>query len=218
MGLGEGPDWLLHLEKTLHEVAQTLFSTQRDFDIVDEDSLIRARAKNGRWSIGGEEFRVLILLPGTILTEAAGDAVAGFIKSGGKVMAFRPDPVVRFGGGPEGANEPLASVLKRREDLRLFDDADSPWLKAVAESISPSLRFDPPGKDLYVRRARTESRRLFLVVNTSRADYHGSVALDGSRELEVWDPWTGEKADGRHVEIEGFGAAVVATGPAPVEP
>jgi hypothetical protein len=215
-GLGEGPDWLLHLETTLHRVAKTLFSTQRDFDLVDEDSLIRGKVKDGAWRIGEEEFCVLILPPGTILTEPAAEAVEGFIKAGGKVIAFQPDPVVPLSRGPKGKNEPLASVLKNREGLHLFDGADSPWLEKVAESVTPSLGFDPPSTDLYVRRARTDSARLFLVVNTSRNDYHGTVDVGGGHE--IWDPWTGSGELGPGFEVEAFSARVVTTGLAPVGP
>jgi hypothetical protein len=218
MGPGEGPGWLNHLERTLHEAAGTLFSTQRDFDFIDEDSLLRGRAKNGGWSISEEEFRVFILPPGTILTEPAAEAVEGFINGGGKVIAFRPDPVVRLGGGPEGMNEPLESVMESREGLHLFDGADSFWLERVAESVPPSLRFDPPSKDLYVRRARTESGRLFLVVNTSREDYRGSVSVHDSRELEVWDPWSGTQDSACGMEIQGFAAKVVTAGLAQMDP
>jgi hypothetical protein len=210
LGPDQRPDWLVEIESTLHTVARTLFSTQRDFDFVDEELILSGRRKDDGWYIADEEFKTLIMMPGTILSEAAAGAVRGFVEAGGRVIAFGPEPTVRLGRALLGRREPLEAWLAEEFSISVFETGDRAWLDAVADLVPPAVVFEPAAPNLFVRHSRVESIDVYLVVNTGQERYQGEINTGAEKSaIEVWDPWTGQRVPESPFEIEGHGVRMV---------
>lgn len=209
-GPQERPAWLQELESACYDVARMLLSKQRDFDFVDEDLLLRATLHQGAWHIADETFTVLVLPPGTLLAERVAERIAAFLRSGGTVVAFRPQPMVRYGTGLEGREEPLTHRLGSDRSLLLFDTDDPTWLSVLSAHVPPALHFDPPVHTLFVRHARVAGGDICLIVNTNTEAYAGSVRFPaGEGAVECWDPWTGAQVLPEPFTIEGHGVRIV---------
>lgn len=64
----------------------------RDYDALDEDSLLRATVRDGKLVIGEESFSTLILPACTNLPPGAADRLADFVEAGGLLIALKALP------------------------------------------------------------------------------------------------------------------------------
>lgn len=213
VGFEDRPSWVKTLDENLHAVARGLFETQRDFDFVDEELLLQARLENGELRIADENFRALLLPPGTILPEPLARVIKDYLRQGGTVIAFQPEPVVRTGAGPRCNEILLSAQVSPEAQLNCFSDHQEAWLKALAPLAPPALQLTPAATNLFVRHAQTEHQDLYLVVNISDALYQGNLACaQEERPMEVWDPWENVAVQSVPFLVPGYSARVVVAG------
>ena len=96
-------------------LAKTLVANGYDFDIVNDDLLRhRARFRDGRIAINGQEYRMLILPRATVVPIETMRVIAGFARAGGVVVALDAIPAAAAGMGNHQKND---DELKRIAEL-----------------------------------------------------------------------------------------------------
>ncbi|WP_285779696.1 hypothetical protein [Microtetraspora sp. NBRC 13810] len=82
-----------------------------DADVIDEDSVLRAEAGDGRLSVSTESYRVIVLPAVTVLDEDVAARLAEFAASGGLLVSIGTDPVPGAVHTPDAAG--LGEALSR---------------------------------------------------------------------------------------------------------
>jgi hypothetical protein len=206
----------------LLRVERQLMEGQRDFDLIDEQSLASALPLEGGTfrNLSGHAYRAVIVPPSSVISRAAIERLQAFAKAGGKV--------VFLGRLPSLAND--------RTFLNAAAPPDLAW--AVAEpsgEITPrvadalpaaDVRFDRPQAAVkYLHRGWSDGEMYFFF-NESAERQERSATLAGRGRAQIWDAETGRirpirsiAADGKTVTIplmlEPWQTQFVVLGPVP---
>lgn len=92
-----------------YSVADELFNQGVDFDFLDDASIHRAEAKDGKLTVAGESYRVLVLPDLRTVSFKTMEKALAFYRSGGKVVAldYLPESSDRV-----GRNDPLLAAME----------------------------------------------------------------------------------------------------------
>lgn len=132
----------------------------RDYDALDEESLLRAQVCDGTLVIGAESFSTLILPACSRLPDGARELLERFVASGGNLVALQ----VRPAGVPVGTivvqtEEECAAAVNLRPPLvesplpTLHRRADGLNLLLVTATTGMATRVQPPPRAWWARRA-----------------------------------------------------------------
>lgn len=178
---------------------------RRDYDVIDDASLQRARVEDGALIIGAECYRALVLPECRTLEAASVDVLLRFVDGGGLLIAIGALPALSV----VSDSDALGELRQRFADgrARQIDDAESLPLalapmQRVIDAPVPTLHRRIDGRDvLFVPAAapyatRQERNRSWLDVAYSfdPGDYQRNmcVTVRGVRGVpELWDPYTG---------------------------
>ena len=180
------------LDKPLDSLLTTLMRNQRDFHLGDEllmenGGAAEARvvkSKNGpRLVVGQMEYRVVIVPPGTTLSENTVRLLDEFAAAGGPVLAIEPLPTLIDARPATGAVLPATT--------RIVTIADVP---AVLDEMLP---FDVRVANhplIWAHHRRIGGTEVYFLANTD-LDQGGvaTVAIRGGGRLEEWDAVSGEQ-------------------------
>jgi hypothetical protein len=177
----------------LNTFARALLATHYDFDFGDEQIMATDGAVQDKalW-VGQAPYKVVVIPPDTrTLLSTTVDLLEVFLDAGGSVIAVEPLPTMI----ETEPSERLAALLAH---ARVTVVPDKAGLQAALEAAVPrrvSLR-NMQGQEaaslLYMQRA-FEDKFAYFVVNTDRHNgYDVDLALEGSGQLEEWNPITGE--------------------------
>ncbi len=207
----------------------------RDFDVVDDEAMTRARIEKGTLTIAEESYRAVVLPGCTVLESATAAALVRFIESGGLVVAVGPLP--EFAAGRMADGKPIDELARLIRGGRALHVQRADELPGVLSRIPRRVETDVP---TLLRRA---GERTVLFVPGVRLDhiYFGDsgdrgwhfvndpspavrrVRVRGLRSApEMWDPLSGERrqlearidAEGVTVDVplEGQPAALLVWG------
>ncbi|MCX5529583.1 glycosyl hydrolase [Streptomyces sp. NBC_00006] len=203
-----------------------------DFDVVDEDSLHRAKAGDGKLRVGALGFRTVLLPSVTHLRPGTAEQLVALLDAGGQVVVVGADPVTVTGRDSSPALAALVEHPKLiradtpEQAVRLTADAGTPaWaphgLRArrrgdVTAAFVPAAE---PNATAYPLRQDPDSLHWDEIdfdpgryAARTHVDVAGPVA-----EAEVWNPATGERrpapivpsSAGSRIEVDLAGAPAV---------
>ena len=162
---------------------------RRDFDVLDDDSVLRGTSVDGRLRIGAESYRVVVLPGGAEVQPPTAAALRSFAESGGVVVAVGAAPtaladVARVATSPDQLPELLADVPRTVDapvPTLLRTDGRSAVLLVVG--AAPGATVQPPE-----RAWRTEGYDF----DAGRYARSVQVAVRGVVEpVALWEPGTG---------------------------
>jgi len=227
---------VLQVERAFQDISERLFRAQRDFDYVDGRGLTEARVEGNAFHIR-ERYRVLILPWTETIPQEAWEKAAGFVRSGGAVVALGTLPVNSLSDFPSDAIKALTAEIFGAQALQkdvshpqmhrnskggvgVFLPAGSEiWLPAVLNVLlEPDLAASTDSPLRYTHRHLMDGDA-YYIINDSPAPVEESVSLCGRGEAHLWDPEDGSirplgaERDGKrsrvHLKLSAYGAAFV---------
>jgi hypothetical protein len=207
----------------------------RDFDVVDDEAMTRARVEGGTLSIAAESFRAVILPGCAVLESATAAMLVRFIESGGLVVAVGPLPA--FAAGRRADRAPVDALARLFAAGRAIHVERAAELPAVLARIPRRVETDVPtllrrvgGRTvLFLPGVRLDHNyygdtgdRGWHMINQPSPDMR-RVRVRGLKSApEMWDPLNGERrplearvdAEGVTVDVplEGQPAALLVWG------
>jgi hypothetical protein len=179
------------LDRALDDLLMALMQNQRDFHLGDEMSMApgapcEARVVAGEAGpehhVGQMIYRVVIVPPGTTLTQNTARLLSEFAAAGGPVLVLEPTPAL-IDGRP--ADEPVLPETARAVDL------DS--LPQVLDDVLPFDIRVPGRPAIWAHHRRVGETEVYFLANTDRGSGGpATVELQGAGRLEEWDPVTGD--------------------------
>ncbi len=197
----------------------------RDFDVVDDDSLVRASFVDGALRIGDESYRAVVLPGCRVLEPATAAALAAYAEAGGLVVAV---------GDVAAALRPLvdAAVISHVVGAGDLPDALRPLARRVVAPVPTLLRSDGDSALLLVVGAHPGATLADREWKTAGYDFdparyaHSTTVtvVDVAGPVALCDPGTGvvtalpARVEGGALRVEiplhGGPAALVLFGPA----
>ncbi len=190
------------VENTWRAAAESLFTSQRDFTIVDSRTLAEAKIDAGALVHGQLRWRVLVLPATDTLPLAAWENVARFVQNGGIVISL--------GSTPLNSDSEFPSTRVQALGKELFGDRGTEpsvtargsegagvFLPSGSEGLLPVVLDGLLERDVTVHTLRSPVRathrringdEVFFLVNDSGKPWQGEVTLSASGAGERWDP------------------------------
>jgi len=106
---------------TMNDLAGLIYRSGIDFDFVDDASLLRSEAGEGKLTVSGLEFRVVVLPPMTTIQTAILEKIKAFYEEGGTVVAFGRLPQASAENGRDDPN--VQRLLSEIFGIREGDEA-----------------------------------------------------------------------------------------------
>ncbi len=135
----------------LHEaIAETLLSSQCEFDFIDDDTLASGICQNGFIQIGTMQYDTLIVPATRWMTDNAIESLKRFVHAGGKLIIID--------GHITGFDE---NQSDKRNNIFHISTAELPKL------LSPIVKFETPTKNIRVCKRKLENASIYFLVNES---------------------------------------------------
>ena len=186
-----------------------------DFDVVDDESLVRAQVRDGAAHVNGFGFRTVILPEMSCLAAPVAERLLELLDAGGRVIVVGPAPE-RAAGGWRADDEERDAVVRRLAEHPGLELAEDP--EAVVRALDDLPRFAAAANGV---RARWDGDLALALVpgafpnatayplrKTMGSNAWDDIDFDarryaGSQELrvvgtvveaELWNPATGARA------------------------
>ncbi|MEV3973239.1 glycosyl hydrolase [Streptomyces sp. NPDC050698] len=185
------------------------------FDVVDDDSVRRARATGGALRIGGLAYRAVLLPSASVLEEETARRLAELLDAGGRVVVVGRPPATA--AGRSGDDAVVAALLAHPRLER------APGPEAGAAAVTDLAGYATGEVPLLVRRRGNEAVALVTAAfpeigahplrpSGSRPEPLRSTSVTvraAVAEAEVWDPATGSRRPARVTVGEGDALSTV---------
>ncbi|MEM2816568.1 MAG: glycosyl hydrolase [Candidatus Bathyarchaeia archaeon] len=181
-------------DRKVWRVAQQLLENQRDFDFVDEESLLTVlKIDNGGFrNLSGQTYRAVIIPQVSVLSRKLIERLKEFAESGGRVIFLGYKPFMVVGDS--------FMTAERSVDLSwaicLPDEDVTPHLLKILPEPDVLLdRFIPSVKYLHRRWFDVD---IFFFFNEGAEKVRCKAIVSGSGSLQVWDA-----ESGRNISLDG---------------
>ncbi len=175
----------------LHEdIAETLLSSQCDFDFIDDDTLAESTSSDGNLSIGTMNYDTVIIPATKWMAPEAIDGLRRFVKSGGNLIAV--------GGNIDGFDEPVRNVE----------------LNELPAMVKPLVRFETPCKDIRVCKRVWDNMSFYLLTSESSEPIKIKALFDEQDPAALCDLEAGKllALENNELEFEPWGSVAVLFG------
>jgi hypothetical protein len=199
-----------------------LFAAQRDFTVVDADTLAGARLEGDALVHGSLRWRAVVLPGVDTLPLAAWQKLDQFVERGGLV--------VTLGSRPANSEEEFPSRRVARIGRSLFGEGQAPvvhpagrghgvWLPAGSEALLPQVLdralgqdvvIEPPGAPIRITHRRVGEREVYFLVNDSAGDWQGEARVHATGHGLWWNLADGTSeaiapGDAVPLKLDGYG-------------
>lgn len=173
-------------KNTAFDLGKRLMAAGINFDYIDNDSLARAKVKDGRLVVenAGASYQALVFPNMDAVRWESIEKAAEFSEGGGHVIAVGTLPKV---SDHAGRNDPKLTEINERA----FKPADRlAQTKQVVGRMQQAFVQDVRGVGLTVRALHRNVgfREVYMVMD---ADPGSVVEFRTKGTVELWDPWTG---------------------------
>lgn len=206
------------IESVFDGVSDVLYSANRDFTYVDTRALSDARVKGDTLKHGNLWWRVLVLPATDSMPLKAWEAVAGFWRKGGVVIAV--------GALPTNSEKEWPSPRVQAIGREIFGEGEGPcvitnkaggtgvllptgMMALLPTVIDALLEHDAAVTDVKapvkITHRRIDDHDVYFAINDSAAAWKGEIRFCGDGVSEQWDPATGKMAQiagGKSVSIQ----------------
>lgn len=173
----------------LNDFTKDLMSNHINFDYGDEDIIARiGGAGYGKVTVGDMEYDTVVIPPGTeTLYKSTLDILEAFMNSGGKV-------VDQSGGIKYIEGEPSSDIYRLYSNQNLVKTAGiNETVAYLNKEVSVRLSHGHCAKNIFsMVRDMGDATMLFMINNDKDSSYDTEVVLEGTGNLEEWDPLTGD--------------------------
>jgi hypothetical protein len=185
----------MQIDDGFRETCHQLLTNQRDFEVLTEELLGKAKINKGRLELAGQRFAFLVLPEARMLSEASIKKIESFAASGGRVIFTGSLPSMSPAKGEDATMRKRAEALMASHSERTrFVKTESRFgqtVKWMAEQLPPVIRWNGQ-KAVRLAHQRESGREIILVANPSAAAVQGKLACAFGGGVSVWDPETGK--------------------------
>ncbi len=208
------PDSVARMEAAFAPLGEALLAIHRDFVVLDEEYLAKAKVRDGGFEVNGLHFQALVLPPMTAIGAAALDKVREIAQGALAVSVDNDRLRVLNADGEQWAETDAIEGMVRAPDF----EADT--LETALASLPPDVRIDN-APDLHYLHRRKEGQDFYFFANTDQEPVACRVSLATAGAASLWDPETGNTAplseqceeDGRlafPLRLAAMGSALIA--------
>ncbi len=197
-------DRIDELDGQFKRVQDILLSDQRDYEIGDEELLLRhGVVRDGALTVGDSSYAVVVLPPLTVLRETTVRLLEEFVANGGSLIAVRP--TATYVEGVKDARR-VNALLK---SSTVVDLSPAPLRNAIDAEIPRSVSVRARGNrrvdDIHVHQRNWSETDLYFFTNCSRTRAQDvAIHLRGPGKLTLWDTRTGARRALPAVERNGY--------------
>jgi len=175
--------------QSMLKVARALLEHQRDFDFVDDRSVVSLLTLEGNElkNLSGQGYGAVLIPSVTAMSKAALDKLKAFSLAGGKVIFLGSQPSMVVEGTFLNATFPADLNWAMHEPLGELTDA------MLAALPSPDVVFDRPCPDIKYCRRSWRDADVYFLFNESDQGQVRTVTLTGSGDVQVWDAFSGDR-------------------------
>lgn len=217
------------IETIYKAIIEGLFSSQRDFLIIDNEAITKGTVKNGVLNYNGLQFRTIILPGVDTLPLKVWSKLSEFVNSGGILFLVGnlpensetefPSPKVKnivnswFGSGNISDDALLSSSVSKQSGIVNFLPIG--FASTIADLISVNLpsqvKINGNHNNIRVSKRTIQGNTLFFVINDSAVKWNGSIEFKKCNLCEIYNPGDGSViSSGTNLfsgmEIEPYGA------------
>jgi hypothetical protein len=192
-------------ESEYYQLTEKLFYGQIDFDIIDDESVLRADCSKGRLGVSGESYRILIVPPMTCIRRDTLAKIAQFHKGGGIVigLSMLPTDSVEAGAEDGQVKQMVEAIFGPDPGPAGFGGRGGAAGKAfflpdgffqADRLIQENLPLDmvTPVSSLLANHRRVGNQDFYLIYNSSNQAVDGEVKLKTAGQPVLWDAETGK--------------------------
>ena len=161
-----------------HPIPGVLTRLARDFDVLDDDTVARAKVCAGQLETEHERYRVVVMPACSVLEQPTAERLGEFVESGGLLVAVGTKPERIFGAADESVRAELLEKL-RGERVRLVEDPEH--LGALLEDVRPLIEAPVPT----LVRQSGDWTVAFVPATASRATVFGLSSVNDERDLDA---------------------------------
>jgi glycosyl hydrolase family 106( putative alpha-L-rhamnosidase)/glycosyl hydrolase family 2 len=217
----KGPDYNQYMK-----ISRLLYDAGMDNDIIDDDSILAGRVKDGKFLVAGNEYRALVFGPETTMRQSVLEQAQRLVDSGGIVFFSGKIPTATVEGGRQDPDltkriKKLFQLNRIKNELLTIPSAKGGFVGFVPQkemnTIPNLLTYDASldrdfiaqGGKVYIQHRRIKDTHVYLVQNTETQDINLKARCRVDGMCELWDPFTGgiravdrfERKDGyTHIE------------------
>jgi DNA-binding CsgD family transcriptional regulator len=182
-------------------LVDTLLRIHKEFDFLDDISLLDTKIHNGMIKIGKQKYTSIIIPPIISLIPEIVKKLEEFISGGGKILFMGPTPKFLSSIYNPLKNENI-KFIECPVDILSLDKKDKEFLKA---EITKSLKFFTyseseihiEGKEcseVFLHKRKTEDgKKIYFLANIGKQTANLDIHIDKNRSWEIWDAFNGEK-------------------------
>jgi len=180
-------------------VISTLLNNGYQFDCIDSSTLPDAQIDAGRLKMGIGNYGLVVLpgLQGMPLDDLK--KLAGFVRTGGKVIATKRLPDTAYSTKPEDTEQLLRLLHEMfsvptygRGKAILVKDEKEEYLTALKDLMPTDLQLIQSDPDIAFVHRRLSDQDYYFVVNLCKIEKNISTKFSSpGQTIEVWDPMTG---------------------------
>ena len=214
------------IDSVFHQACESLYASQRDFTIVDSKLLAEAKVENGTLVSGKLRWRVVVLPTVDTLPLKAWENLAGFVRSGGTVIALSTKPANSEKQFPSPRVRAIAKeILGDSDGAHVMSNArggSGIYLPSGSESLLPVTLNGLIEKDVWIPHINSPIRithrkinnhDVYFLINDSDQPWKGMVNFSAAGPGEYLDPTDGNitpLSSGKNVAIDipGYGAVL----------
>ncbi|MGC8744037.1 MAG: glycosyl hydrolase [Verrucomicrobiia bacterium] len=199
------------IESIYKSAIDGLFFSQRDFLIIDSNTIEKGLIKDGTLSYNGLKFNIIILPGADTLSLRSWRNLSEFVKSGGMLFIL--------GNLPKNSDQkfPSSEVIKLAQSwfnnqIDILNDTAAQsrplsckfgkgvvnFLPIGLESVvadllefSKQVKFAGSHNYLRISKRKIGDNSLFFIINDSDTDWSGRIEFAGCGEGELWNPFDG---------------------------
>ncbi len=179
----------------LNAVCKWLLTTQRDFDLGDEEILAKfAKTDNGKLIVGEMTYKTLVVPPAATLRKTTLKLIRTFLGSGGRVAFLTPVPYLVEG---EESGEISRLLNEKNSTVLSFDQAAlSEFLnRTTPSSVQITLEDGSLCDSILIHERKIGADRLVYMVNQDRKNPCSIVAgIRGKGKVYRLDSETGKRS------------------------
>lgn len=175
-------------------VSRSLLGCQRDFDYIDEASILKSKAATGALKVGQCRYSILVLPNVTTLKYSALQRMAEFVESGGTVVVCGEGPTHREDAGSAEEFTSLAKDLFGGAHNDRVIHVDGP--KSLPEAMSliggADVRAGSGKADVYYQHRSLRDGDVYFLQNNSTKETTDEFTFRATGRAQVWNPLTAE--------------------------
>jgi len=185
------------------DLGQRLMAAGINFEFIDNDSLARAKVKNGRLLVkaAGASYQALVFPNMDAVRWESISKAAAFAKGGGKVFAVGAIPSASDRAGRNDAKLTAMNDLAFKAGRRLARNDQA--VNAIRDAFVQDVRG--LGQAVRALRRKVGPRDVYLVMDARPGSV---VEFRAAGAVELWDPWTGKVRPLRVVKRTATGSQV----------